>query len=137
MQAKEFPAPHRNPTMQTQYRDSFGPQSKEAMDRIQKSAAEADRLCRAALVRSEIPLGKGGFQTLQSRDWISEYDKKYQKPEENVTGAYDAAQRYKQVLGGPTAPAGRTLPAWPSGSKTPNGAPSGTHPRAFMPMASA
>uniref|UniRef100_A0A7S3VIK8 Uncharacterized protein n=1 Tax=Dunaliella tertiolecta TaxID=3047 RepID=A0A7S3VIK8_DUNTE len=92
VQDKEFPTPQGDSTMQTHYRSTFGPQSKETMERVQKSAAESNALCRAALLRSELPLGKGGFQTLHSKDWVSEYDKQYQKNEASMTGDYAAAQ---------------------------------------------
>lgn len=71
LQPKEFPAGPGDATMQTLSRDSFRPHSRETMERL-TSQGNANAQARTALLRSHLPLGKGGFQTLHSKDWISE-----------------------------------------------------------------
>lgn len=48
------------------------PHSTESLARVRQSAIDANAQSRAALLRSTLPIGKGGFQTSHSKDWVSE-----------------------------------------------------------------
>lgn len=78
--------------MLTTNRDAFQPQSSETMARVLASQAETNKQSRAALLRSELPLGKKGFVTASSKDWVTEYDKEYKGATANIKRDYDAAQ---------------------------------------------
>jgi hypothetical protein len=71
------------------------------------ATAEANSLAHASLIRSTIPLNKGGIRLMDSDRWQSEQQEHYRKYTVDVGANRRQADALKVFLTAPTASAGR------------------------------
>ncbi|GAX76536.1 hypothetical protein CEUSTIGMA_g3982.t1 [Chlamydomonas eustigma] len=106
VQTLPFPLPSDDITSDTIYRQDFYARDEADTLRSMRDAATTTSYSKKGTLKSEIPLGKYGFNTVRSLDWKSEYGGNYVPLKLDIQGDRQRAAALKIMTIGPTASTG-------------------------------